>query len=336
MLQEEILEKSKEKRGKQIPPEPDLFEDMPRKKGKTGIFLLLGILTGLFFIFWGPRNTIEGEAVLKSDHLVQIGAVTSGVLKELLHKKGDSVKAGEVLARFDNADISKELGEKQTKLEILKRNKLHLARKRGFLKKEKERKNLLFENGVIGLAKVEEAELDLTHASEELIDEGKGIESCQREIGFLKAKLETLEIKTPFAGVILEDSSEKTGNYFKEGDAVFDFVDPSTFYLELNVLEREIEKLRLGDSATIVFRTLPHKNYIGEIVKIGPKTEKEIEKVFKVKHVVPVLIKLSEFPTDARYGMRAWVQMRPEGKSTWDLLSAVLMDFTRQIYEKNR
>jgi len=313
MIQEEILGSTQKKEKKETLPEPNLFEEPAKKKGKLGLFLLPFFLAAIFFVFWGPKGAIEGEALLKSDQMVQVGVVTPGVLRELLHKKGDEVKQGEILARFENKDISEALSEKELQLEVLNHKKTQLLKKQEFSKKDKDRKTLLFENGVIGYVKVDEAELDLNHASEDAAALDKEIESFQKEILFLKDKLKTLEITAPFSGVILNDSSEKTGNYFKEGEKVFDFVDPSTFYLEVNVLEKEIEKIKIGDSAKVVFRATPDRNYTGQVVKIGPETEKEIEKVFKVKHVVPVAIKLSEVLSHARYGMHAWVQIKPNG-----------------------
>ncbi len=330
-MQEKILEHSEKVKEKENIIEPNLFEEKPRKKGKKWLFLILiGIGICLFIIF-SPERKIEGEAVLKSDHLVQIGTVTSGILKELIHKKGDSVKEGEILARFENAEIRGKLAEKQIALEILNYGKTELVRKKEFVQKEKERKNLLFENGVIGRALLEQADLDLSHASESIGAKAKEIEASQNEITFLKEKLQTLEIKAPFSGVILNDLVEKLGNYFKEGETIFDFVDPSTFYLELLVPEKDIEKLKVGDSAKITFRTVPSINYVGEITNMGPKTEQEIEKVFKIKHVVPVRIKLSEIPEHARYGMRAWVQIKPDAKARSDLWASVQTKLMQKV-----
>ena len=157
-------------------------------------------------------------------------------------------------------------------------------------------------------------------------------ESFQKEILYLKDKLKTLEVTAPFSGVILNDSSEKIENYFKEGEKVFDFVAPSTFYLEVNVLEKEIEKIKIGDSVKVVFRATPDRNYTGEVVKMGPETEKEIEKEIKVKHVVPVTIKLSEVLSHVRYGMHAWVQIKANGRDGTALGN--LMQFHKKEIQK--
>ena len=76
------------------------------------------------------------------------------------------------------------------------------------------------------------------------------------------------------------------------------------------VRENQIEKIHIGNRANIQFDAVSLKKYSGVVVGIGVKTNQEIEKVFKIKHVVVCEIKINEETTGLRYGMQARVMIR--------------------------
>jgi multidrug resistance efflux pump len=304
---------SNEETGKH-PDEPGLFEEetKPGKKRKGGrlFWVLLGVM--VLFYFW-PRGSIVGESILKASRLQEVGLTSSGILRELYHKKGDFIQPGELLARFENPELSKNCQEKKLALEILTHDLERLRKKKEFLEKEKSRKTILFENGAVGLVELELAELELTQAGEELAMKEKGIQALEADLVYLKQRVESLELRAPFSGVLLSDSSQRLGNVIREGEFVLELADPASFYLELPIREGEIEKISVGDPAKIRFRAFPWETFSGEVARIGPATREDVEKVFKIKHVVPCEIRLAEIPQSARYGMRATVAVRPSG-----------------------
>jgi len=296
--------------------EPALFEEKkePPKKGKMKIFVLvLAVLLGAFF--W-PKPVIKGEAILQAERFARIGLSSPGMLKELLHQKGDRVKKGEVIARFENLDIKQRLEEKRLALEILKLDKDRLTKKAGFLTQEKDRSNILFENGVIGQTEHERTVFGLEELEQTVSVKAKEMESAEAEIGFLKTQVEALELKAPFDGILLSDPSEQVGSPLKEGEFVLEFADPDTYFLEMLILEKMIPKVSLGDPAKAKFNAFRGKTFSGEVIRIAPRARDEVEKVFKIKHVVACAIRLKEMPPDIKYGMRAEAEIAP-AKGGW-------------------
>ena len=76
--------------------EPSLFEEKTEGGGKwkPRVFLMVLIL-GAGLLFW-PKGYIKGEGIVQADRFARIGLTSSGILKELLHKKGDTVKKDEL------------------------------------------------------------------------------------------------------------------------------------------------------------------------------------------------------------------------------------------------
>ncbi len=290
--------------------EPSLFEEKKEveKKGKGKIFFFILIL-GAAIIFW-PRGIITSESVLQAERLAKIGLTSSGVLKELLCEKGARVKKGAVIARFENPEIQRKFEERKLALEILRLDKARLEKKTEFHSQEKDRKQILFENGVSGRAEFERAAHELDEAKEELAIKGKEIESAEGEVEFLKTRVESLDLKAPFDGVLLTYPGAQVGSPFREGEFVLEFADPESYFLEVLVLEKEIHKVALGNSVEAKFQAFPWKTFKGEVVRIAPRTMDEVEKVFKVRHVVPCEIRLTELPPDVKYGMRAQVKIK--------------------------
>lgn len=294
--------------------EPQLFEEKAEKKGIGKIKLTFSALFLIsVFLLW-PRGIIKGEAILQAKNFSKMGLTSSGVLKELLHEKGELVKAGELIARFENAELLKRHAQEQLRLERLKENKSILEEKAGFYEKERERSEILHENSVIGRALLEKATLDAKTASKELVILEKEIESAQKETEYLKSRVEALELKAPFDGMLLTDPSDHVGSPVKEGEFVLEIADPKTYFLEFLIPEKDIEKIKVGNKVKARFRAFPWKTYSGEITRIAPRTTEEVEKVFKVKHVIPCEIKLHETPANLKYGMRAQIQIQSKRK----------------------
>ncbi len=299
--------------------EPSLFkEDPPRKSGgKKFLLFVILVASGLMILF--RQDGVKGTAVLKSERFAQIGLINPGVLKELLHRKGDTVQAGEALARFENQDIANQTLGKEASLEILDHERSRLEKKKQYFEKEFERKTILYENGVIAKAALDSAESDLFQVKEEFAMRQKEYETVGSEMGFLKERMASLELKAPFAGVILSDPRERIGNFLKEGEFVIELADPGTFYLEMPVPEKDVQKLKEGNRASIRFCAFPWRSYRGRIIRINPKVKEETEKVFKIKHVVPCEISLDEIPNDAKYGMQAFVEIQTSTGKTVSL-----------------
>jgi HlyD family secretion protein len=295
--------------------EPSLFEEKQETQRKRKGRLLFVLIAGItVFIFW-PRGQIAGEAVLQADRFAKIGLTSSGILKDLLHERGERVKKGSIIARFENAGLKRQFEEKQLVLEILRIEKDRLTSTVKFFTEEKNRKRILYENGVIGQAEFDGTAQEFNAANQALAAKNKEIESAEGELNYVKSRVGALALKAPFDGVLLTDPSPSIGNSFQEGEFVLEFANPETYFLEVLIPEKEIYRLSPGDTAKAKFNAFPKETYEGEVVRISPRTTDQIEKVFKVKHMVACEIRLNALPSDVKYGMRASVQIKTTGRS---------------------
>lgn len=301
--------------GKDNPGEPNLFEETqePKPKRTRTFITILAIGSIALFFFW-PKYEVKGTAILQAERFTKINLTGTGILKEVLYEKRTFVKKGDLLARFENHELKKELINKALKLLILHHEKSSLQNEIEFLTKEKSRKQILLENNALSVALYEKTSLDLSKASEEMAICENQIKSTESELQYLKTKEEALELKAPFDGVLLEDPKESIGNAFKEGDSVFEISDPSTYFLEITVPEKDAAKVSIGNKVTAYFDAFPWQKVTGEIVNIGSRAHLEIEKVFKVRNVVTFEIRIDEAPPDLKHGMQAKITIKTTNK----------------------
>lgn len=296
--------------GKATPEEPVLFKEPEKKKsGGMGIWILGLVIVGGFYFLKGTPQ-IVGTGTLKAQNYVKLQAGVPGTLKEIVRRKGDQVQAGEVLARFENPEIVKDLSLKKRALEMIEEEIGALQQTEAYLKTKNDRAAVLFENGVIGKSDFEKAALEYGDFQKKVSLQAKKKEALREELTFLENEAGKLDLKAPFTGILLSDASERLSNYFKKEDDVFEIGDPASFYVEMPVKENQIERVHVGNRATVMFDAMPSKKYTGVVVNVGVNTNQEVEKVFKIRHVVVCEIKLNEVTSGLRYGMRARVALQ--------------------------
>ena len=66
------------------------------------------------------QSSTAAEGRLEPQHWANLNFATSGAVAEILVKEGDSVKAGAVLARLDNATLKSAVAEAEAALIVIK------------------------------------------------------------------------------------------------------------------------------------------------------------------------------------------------------------------------
>ena len=182
-----------------------------------------------------------GTASLEAPQEAQVVAKTSGVLLQLLAEEGDSVKAGQVLARID---------PEQTRLEVQRQqatvNKLSNNYRRS--------KELLAQR------------LVSTDSSDQIRYD---LESAQASLDMAKLQLSYTNITAPISGVIAQ-RMVKAGNLVALNSPVFRVVNTTHLEGVLNVPERETGRLKAGLPVRMAVDAVSGKFFEGRVDRISP------------------------------------------------------------------
>jgi membrane fusion protein (multidrug efflux system) len=168
-------------------------------------------------------STYGTSATLRADKQATVTARTRGVVRELLVEEGDLVSAGQPLARLEDDEQKIEFEKAATTYDNQQR--------------EAERAESLHAQGLLSdeayeLARREAEESKQTAALNELI-------------------LSRTVIRAPFAGRILQRHLDM-GATVSDGTPVYDIADLDPLYADVNVPERHIARLEVGQAVRLV------------------------------------------------------------------------------------
>jgi RND family efflux transporter MFP subunit len=206
--------------------------------------VFLGLASGDFRV--SANATVEG--------LVQraITAPFNGFVKAAPLRAGDTVKADQVIGRFDDRDLR------------LERIKLYSQREQ-YVKQRRE-----------AMANHDRTQLEMV---------GAQIDQANAQLGLVEEQLSRSEMVAPFDGFIVTgDLSQSLGSPVERGQVLFEIAPLDGYRIALNVDERDIGYIALGQRGELAVASMPGQKYAFEVVKITPvNVAKEGKNYFKVE-----------------------------------------------------
>jgi cobalt-zinc-cadmium efflux system membrane fusion protein len=184
---------------------------------------------------------INGKLSLPPQHQAQVSILAGGVVKNILVQEGEFVNAGKTLATIVNTEVIQ-----------LQQDYLENNANLNYLEKEYQRQKELRDDN---------------------INAGKTYQQAQRELQIAQAKKETLRSKLMQLGINTNKLSSKNiassiaisapisgyiqhinlsmGKYADANAVLFEIIDNRFLHLDLKVFEKDIHKIKIGQ--TIVF-----------------------------------------------------------------------------------
>lgn len=200
-----------------------------------------------------------------------------GHIQEVLARVGDRVKAGQELARFDNIEASDLVSQYQSARAELRRLQIQQAA----VSRQAERNSRLARIGA-----VPQKDLEASQAEQESLQ--AGIEAQHSVVAGLAARLHRFgitdfdkssspvaTIRSPFPGIVIQAAAAPGQVVGPESD-LFQLADLSEVWVQAEVYEKDLGRIRIGQPATILVDTYPDHVFSGSVTYIGdtldPKT----------------------------------------------------------------
>lgn len=226
----------------------------------------------------GPAAVTQLNEYLRATGTVQpidskigiVGPLARGRIVEVRAKIGDRVEAGQTLAVFDNIEAGELLTQEQSARADLERLKAQLIP----ATRQAERSRRLADIGA-GAEKDSES----SKAEKEGIE--ADIRSQQALIDGIRQRLHRFGIaddsprptfltplKAPFSGVVTKMQASP-GDVVDAGRDVFTVADLSRVWVQAEVYEKDLGRLRIGQSAFITVDTYPNQSFEGKVAYIS-------------------------------------------------------------------
>jgi HlyD family secretion protein len=294
------------------------------------------------------QGRVEGRG-----ETISLGAGADGVVKDVLVTEGQQVSKGTVLARIDCEDIQAAIEMAQAQADSAQQAKVRLLRghrdeerkaalqnteaAKAVLSQAQEhfgRFEALYEKGEISRDAFEQAQRDFEVAKadyERAVDEESlvnadplpeeisradaEIMAAERNVNLSTERLGKCEVRAPITGTILKVLT-KTGESYSTlvPRPLFTLADESVRRIRAEVDERDISKIKLGQSGVITADAFPGQRFEGEVVQISPAMKQESvlseDPSQKVdRDVLDVLLELRDAGKELPIGLRVTAQL---------------------------
>lgn len=223
----------------------------PRHGGFKFAAIALGVFL-LVLLFGTGSYRVASEAKVEGEVQRALTAPFQGYVREAKHRAGDLVKAGDVLARLDDRDMR------------LERVRIRSQRDQ-YLKQFRE-----------AMAKRDRAQVSITSTQ---------VEQAEAQLALVEEQLSRAALVAPFDGVVVSgDLSQSLGAPLERGQVLFEVATLNAYRVALQVDERHIADIQVGQRGELVLSSLPGLRHGLTVRKITPvNTAREGRNFFRVE-----------------------------------------------------
>ena len=243
-----------------------------------------------------------GKILVPEDRMANIGPVHEGRLVRLYAGQGSIVRKGQKLADLESADIDQAEADYLKALadsENARRTSLAEVK---FAQATYDRTKMLYEKSITAGKNVEAAEHDLemakASAASTVAQAKAALTSTRRHLLILGLKASDIDalaskaslaavfsLTSPISGIVIERNGTIGGTVGSDAN-VFKIIDISSVWIDANVFEKDLERVRRGQEVKVSVPAFPGVNFSGRVILISSVVDPETRSV-KVRTGVP-------------------------------------------------
>jgi RND family efflux transporter MFP subunit len=214
----------------------------------------------------GPLPVLSGSGyVVTGDRYVSVGVRVAGRIDHYFVEEGQSVKKGEALVQLDDRDYRAAVAATEARIASARAN-LALAAA------DLARGRALRTQGVISQQEYDVLENKSAVAS-------AAIKQLEAELAETRVNLDYTTLRAPADGVVLAKLKEVgeiavPGGFAGSGDLVR-LANLNDMRAEVDVNEADLNRVHLGQPATVTADAYPDARYAAEVVKLYPQVDRQ-------------------------------------------------------------
>lgn len=215
----------------------------------------------------GFRDTLPALGTLKGHRETKLSFEKPGIIAVFNFKEGDLIAEGALICSLDKQESEIKVRHFEAKLKQEESN-LSIA------DNKLQRSQKLFDLGGMAKSMYEAAQLEYeknTHA----------VETASIELENAKLELKKCDLFSPYEG-LLGNKYVESGEAVSPNTLVCDVIDVSYMIAEIGVVERDIEKISVGQKVSLYIDAYPSREFIGKVENISPVVEGQ-SRTFSVK-----------------------------------------------------
>lgn len=251
------------------------------------------------------RGTVEATVsntragTVKACRRAKLAPTVGGQIAQLQVKKGERVKAGQILLELWNDDLQAQARLAEQQLGTAATHVEEVCAVAQQSSNEAVRARQLRERGFISPEGLERAEVDAKARQASCKTARSEIEQARSRIDAARAGLARMVLRAPFDGVVADISGE-LGEYSTPSPPgiptppAIDLIDDSCMFVSAPIDEVDAANIKVGQPSRIVLDAIKGKSFAGKVKRIAPYVL-ELEKQART---VEVEVEFVEPPTE--------------------------------------
>lgn len=201
-----------------------------------------------------------GKVEANGDRSAHISPVIPSTIVGIKVSLGDRVAIGQVLATLESGELVDMLNRYHQS-----KSKLKLAQSM------MERVNILWDKKIVARKEVRQAESDLAVARADFLADRRklalsGVDTVELDGG--KERMPLFQLRSPIAGIVTEKHATR-GERAEPSKILYTVADLSSVWIELDINEKDLEKVRRGQRAVITLAAYPGMKLTGRVAYIA-------------------------------------------------------------------
>ncbi len=227
------------------------------------------------------RGTVEATVsntragTVKACHRAKLAPPAGGQIAHLLVKKGQRVKANQILLELWNDDLQAQAQLATEQLNTSQTQAKQVCMQADLAEKEAERAHQLKEKGFISAEGVDQ-KTSAAKVSRAGCDAAKSqIEQSRSRIDAAHASLRRMVLRAPFDGIVADISGE-LGEYATPSPPgiptppAIDLIDDSCLFVSAPIDEVDAANIKAGQASRITLDAIKGKSFAGKVKRVAP------------------------------------------------------------------
>jgi len=265
-------------------------------------------------------NEAMGTGTLDAKIKMIISSKISGRIENVMVDQGDKVSANQLVATLDDKTLALQAAVAKATLTTVKSAVDKLRKDLEYSKavlsnaeKTYKRYKKLLVNHTISQEEFDKADEELKiarsrnrRAEAAVVESENKVVEAKKTLELRKSQFEDSQLRAPFDGIITERKRDP-GNIVVPGSEILSLISTNVLWIRAWVGETELEKLKKGQPAKIIFRSEPKNICHGKVARIAIEVDKETREFIADVYV-------NELPANWAIGQRAEVYIETKRK----------------------
>jgi membrane fusion protein, multidrug efflux system len=236
------------------------------------------------------------------ENQVDLAAQRDGVVVQVLVETGTSVKAGQILARLDDRQLTADKDAAAAKARSTEADLKNWETTANVAKAQRDRAEQLWANKIIAKSEEEKAKFQYDASEFEVERQREDLKVAQETQRSLELELEKTRITAPFDGVIARRYI-RAGQEVTKNDRLFWISAVAPLRVKFALPEAYLGHVRKGTELVVVASSAPDDLHEAKVVLVGPVVDPSSD-------TIDITAELQGSVANLRPGMTANVRMK--------------------------